>query len=208
RGEEGASPRPRAYPALDATVPDGLLDLGQPHEDRLRRAMIGREDIRRPAMRAIAVTKSRVLLVLAIIAAGFMVGGSTASAATVSINLCALPGTATLTGAVTVPMGGFGPPPPPGDASPAPASLPGPPLAVTLSATETTTVTFNVTNALPAGHTITFEIPGITFDAGPADVAPGGALIRTFTAPATPTAAGRPNSAGPHPSPTPRSPRR
>ena len=43
-------------------------------------------------MRAIAVTKSKVLLVFAIIAAGLMYGGSAASAATVSINLCALPG--------------------------------------------------------------------------------------------------------------------
>ena len=147
-------------------------------------------------MRAIAVTKSRVLLVLAIIAAGFMVGGSTASAATVSINLCALPGTATLTGAVSVPIWGFGIPTTAGDCSTAAASLPGPQLDVTLSATETTTVTFNVTNALPAGHSITFEIPGITFDAGAADVAPGGTLTRSFTAPASPSPPGAGNAAG------------
>jgi FtsP/CotA-like multicopper oxidase with cupredoxin domain len=158
--------------------------------------MIGREDTRRPAMRAIAVTKSRILLVLAIIAAGLMVGGSTASAATVSFNLCAVPGTATLTGAVTVPIWGFATTTTPGNCSAATASLPGPLLDVTLSATETTTVTFNVTNALPAGHTITFEIPGITFDAGPADVAPGGTLVRSFTAPASPSAAGAANAAG------------
>jgi FtsP/CotA-like multicopper oxidase with cupredoxin domain len=147
-------------------------------------------------MRAIAVTKSRILLVLAIIVAGLMYGGSAASAATVSINLCALSGTATLTGAVTVPIWGFGIPASPGDCSTATASLPGPQLAVTLSATDTTTVTFNVTNALPAGHTITFEIPGITFDAGPADVAPGATLSRSFTAPASPSAAGAANAAG------------
>ena len=76
-------------------------------------------------MRAIAVTKSRILLVLAVIAAGLMYGGSTASAATVSINLCAVPGTATLTGAVTVPIWGFGIPATPGDCSTATASLPG-----------------------------------------------------------------------------------
>lgn len=152
-------------------------------------------------MRAIAitksrVTKSRVLLVLAMIAAGLMFGGSAASAATVSINLCALPGTATLTGAATVPIWGFGIPTTPGDCSTATASLPGPQLDVTLSATETTTVTFNVTNALPAGHSITFEIPGITFDAGPADVDPGGTLSLSFTAPASPSAPGTANAAG------------
>ncbi len=147
-------------------------------------------------MRAIAVTKSRVLLVLAMIAAGLMYGGSAASAATVSIDLCALPGTATLTGAVTVPIWGFGIPSTPGDCSTATASLPGPLLDVTLSATETTTVTFNVTNALPAGHSITFEIPGITFDAGAADVDPGGTLTRSFSAPASPSEPGAANAAG------------
>ena len=98
-------------------------------------------------MRAIAATKTRILLVLAMIAAGLMWGTPAASAATVSINLCALPGTATLTGAVTVPIWGFGIPTTPGDCSTATASLPGPQLDVTLSATETTTVTFSVTNS-------------------------------------------------------------
>jgi FtsP/CotA-like multicopper oxidase with cupredoxin domain len=158
--------------------------------------MIGREDTRRPAMRAIAVTKSRVLLVLAMVAAGLVLGQSAASAASVSINLCALPGTATLTGAVTVPIWGFGIPTTPGDCSTATASLPAPQLDVTLSATETTTVTFNVTNALPAGHPITFEIPGITFDAGPADVDPGATLSRSFTAPPSPSAPAAANAAG------------
>jgi FtsP/CotA-like multicopper oxidase with cupredoxin domain len=158
--------------------------------------MIGSEDTRRPAMRAIAVTKSRVLLVLAMIAAGLMLGGSAASAATATIDLCALPGTATLTTGVTVPIWGFGVPSTPGDCSTATASLPGPQLELTLSATETTTVTFNVTNALPAGHSITFEIPGVTFNAGPADAAPGATLIRSFTAPASPSAPGAVNAAG------------
>jgi len=158
--------------------------------------MIGREDTSRPAMRAIAVTMSRALLVLAMITAGLMAGGSAASAASTTIDLCALPGTATLTGAVTVPIWGFGIPATPGDCSTATASLPGPQLDVTLSATETTTVTFNVTNALPAGHSITFEIPGITFDAGAADVGPGGTLSRSFTAPASPSAPGAANAAG------------
>jgi len=147
-------------------------------------------------MRAIAVTKSKVLLVLAIIGAGLMYGGSAASAATTTIDLCAVPGTATLTGTVTVPIWGFGIPTTPGDCNTATASLPGPQLDVTLSATETTTVTFNVINALPPGHSITFEIPGITFDAGPADVEPGGTLTRSFTAPVSPSASGAANAAG------------
>src|SRR4029450_953239 len=193
---QGAGPHPRAHTTVDGTVADGLLDLGQPHEDRLRRAMIGREESRRPAMHAIAVTKSRVLLVLAIVAAGLMLGGSTASAATVSIDLCAVPGNATLTGAVAVPIWGFGVPTTPGDCTTATASLPGPQLAVTLSATETTAVTFNVTNALPAGHSITFEIPGIAFAAGPTDAAPGATVTRSFTAPVSPSAPGAANAAG------------
>ena len=153
-------------------------------------------------MRVIAVTKSRVLLVLAMIAAALMYGGSAASAATVSINLCALPGTITLPGEPPPPttIWGFATTATPGDCSAATASLPGPQLDVTLSGTETTTVTFNVTNALPAGHSITFEIPGITFDAGAADVAPGGTLTRSFTAPASPPlsppAPGAPNGPG------------
>jgi FtsP/CotA-like multicopper oxidase with cupredoxin domain len=147
-------------------------------------------------MRAIAVTKGRVLLVLAMIAAGLMYGGSAASAATLSINLCALPGTITLPGAPPVTIWGFATTTTPGDCSTATASLPGPQLDVTLSNSETTTVTFNVTNALPAGHSITFEIPGITFDAGPADVDPGHTLTRSFTAPVSPSASGAANAAG------------
>ena len=153
-------------------------------------------------MRAIAVTKSRVLLVLAIIAAGLMWGGS-AAAATKTIELCAKPGTIQLPGVPTPPpttIWGFGIPTTPGDCSTATASLPGPQLDVTLSATEATTVTFHVINALPAGHSITFEIPGITFDAGAADVASGATLDRSFTAPASPPlsppAPGAPNGPG------------
>jgi len=147
-------------------------------------------------MRAIAPKPSRVLIVLAMVAAWVVLGGSAASAVPVSINLCAVPGTATLTGAVTVPIWGFGIPTTPGDCGTATAGLPGPLLAVTLSATETTAVTFTVTNALPAGHTISFEIPGIVFDPGPSDVAPGGTLVRSFTAPVSPSAPGAVNGAG------------
>ena len=79
-------------------------------------------------MRAIAVTKSRVLLVLAMIAAALMWGGS-AAAATKTIELCAKPGTIQLPGVPTPPpttIWGFGIPTTPGDCSTATASLPGP----------------------------------------------------------------------------------
>src|SRR5262245_11696991 len=165
RGAQGRGPHPRAHPAVDGNVACGVLDLGQPHEDRLRRAMIGREDTRRPAMRPIAVPKSRVLLVPAMIAAGVMYGGSAASAATQSFDLCAVPGNATLTGAVSVPIWGFAIPATPGDCTTATASLPGPQLELTLSATETTTVTCNATNDLPARHSIKLETPRVTLDA-------------------------------------------
>ena len=148
--------------------------------------------------RAIVKTRIPTLLAVLVVASGFAVmsGAGIAAAATQTIDLCAKPGTATLTGSFSVPIWGFGIPATPGDCSTAIASLPGPQLDVTLSATETTTVTFNVINALPAGHSITFEIPGITFDAGPADVGPGGTLSRSFTAPASPSAAGAANAAG------------
>jgi FtsP/CotA-like multicopper oxidase with cupredoxin domain len=148
--------------------------------------------------RARVKTRIPALLAVLVVASGFAMvfGAGSAAAATTTINLCALPGTATLTGAVTVPIWGFAVTATQGDCSTATASLPGPPLDVTLSATETTTVTFNVTNALPAGHSITFEIPGITFDAGPADIGPGGTLTRSFTAPASPSIPGADNAAG------------
>jgi FtsP/CotA-like multicopper oxidase with cupredoxin domain len=122
---------------------------------------------------------TRPLFVLVMIFAGVVAAGSTASAAAVTINLCAEPGTATLTGAVTVPIWGFHT----GACGSAAATLPGPQLVVN----EGDTVTVNITNGLPAGHTLTFEIPGITFDAGPTDVAAGasGAVSFTASAPGT-----------------------
>jgi FtsP/CotA-like multicopper oxidase with cupredoxin domain len=122
---------------------------------------------------------TRPLFVLVMIFAGVVAAGSTASAAPVTINLCAEPGTATLTGAVTVPIWGFHT----GACGSAAATLPGPQLVVN----EGDTVTVNITNGLPAGHTLTFEIPGITFDAGPTDVAAGasGAVSFTASAPGT-----------------------
>jgi FtsP/CotA-like multicopper oxidase with cupredoxin domain len=121
---------------------------------------------------------TRPLFVLVMIFAGVVTAGSTASAAPVTINLCAEPGTATLTGAVTVPIWGFAVAATPGACGATAASLPGPQLVVN----EGDTVTVNISNGLPAGHTLTFEIPGITLDAGPTDVAAGASGTVSFTA--------------------------
>ncbi len=121
---------------------------------------------------------TRALVVLVMVTAGLVVATSSASAAPVTINLCALPGTATLTGATTVPIWGFGIPSTPGDCGTATAILPGPVLDVN----ELDAVTVNITNALPLGHTLTFEIPGITFNPGPTDIAAGASGSVSFTA--------------------------
>jgi FtsP/CotA-like multicopper oxidase with cupredoxin domain len=132
------------------------------------------KEITMRALAARSMRKTRALLIVAVTAAAFTVANSSASAAPVTINLCAKPGTATLTGAVSVPIWGFGL----GSCATATASLPGPQLVVN----EGDTVTVNITNALPAGHTLTFEIPGVTFNAGATDVAAGSTGTVSFTA--------------------------
>jgi FtsP/CotA-like multicopper oxidase with cupredoxin domain len=117
---------------------------------------------------------SRAFLALVLAVGGLALTGSYGLAAPVSLELCALTGTATLTGAVTVPIWGFGIPSTPGDCSTATASLPGPVLSVN----EGDVVTITLDNALPAGHILEFEIPGMTFSAGPTD----GSVPITFTA--------------------------
>lgn len=113
----------------------------------------------------------RAALVLVLAAAGLGAGGSVASAAPVAISLCAVPGTSTPVGGVSIPIWGFAT----GCASP---GLPGPVLAVTVGEV----VALTITNALPSGHTVTFETPGIDFDPGPDSAPPGGSVTRTFTA--------------------------
>ena len=131
-------------------------------------------------MRAFAHTKARVLLAFVVALAGIGLASLNASAATVAINLCAVTGTATPTGSVTVPIWGFadGGPGSSPVCTPGTGTLPGPRLVVN----EGDVVTVNVTNALPAGHPLTFEIPGITFDPGPVAAASGATVTRTFTA--------------------------
>ena len=134
-------------------------------------------------MRALAFKKgARALIMFAVAVtvtmAGLVLTGSSASAAAVSINLCAVPGTATLPGSVSVPIWGFGVPATPGDCTAATASLPGPQLVVN----EGDIVTVNVTNALPGTRTLSFDIPGVSFNAGPATADAGSSVSRTFTA--------------------------
>jgi FtsP/CotA-like multicopper oxidase with cupredoxin domain len=124
-------------------------------------------------MRVIANKGVRAWVALVLGAAGLAVSTSPASAAPVSINLCANDGTATLTGSVTVPIWGFVLATP-GDCATATATLPGPVLDVNAG----DVVTITLTNELPSGHTLDLEIPGVSLDPGPTD---GSAPI-TFTA--------------------------
>ena len=129
-------------------------------------------------MRSLRLTKTRLVLVLVMVGAGLTLVGSAASAAPVTIELCAKAGTASLPGPTTVPIWGFGIPSTSGDCSTATAGLPGPVLDVNAG----DTVTIDVTNALPAGHPLSFEIPGVSFDPGPTDAAVGATVTVTFTA--------------------------
>jgi FtsP/CotA-like multicopper oxidase with cupredoxin domain len=130
----------------------------------------------------------RTLLVLATLAATVLVLGPASAPSqtpTRTFDLCAKAGTVALPGGATAPIWGFASKPEGvacSDASVTPA-LPGPELAATVGET----VTLNVTNALPAGHTISIEAPGVAFDAGPSDAAPGATVTRTFTAAAAGT---------------------
>ncbi len=134
-------------------------------------------------MHVIARKTAGTLGALALAMAGLVPTSSPALAAPVAIDLCALAGTATMPDAVSVAIWGFGVPGTPGDCTTATAGLPGPLLTVD----EGDVVTINITNSLPVGtvevpHTISFEIPGITFDPGPTDAAVGASVSVTFTA--------------------------
>jgi FtsP/CotA-like multicopper oxidase with cupredoxin domain len=125
-------------------------------------------------MRRLTAMHLRSVLVIALVASGLALFGSSATAAPVTIDLCAKDGTGTLPGGGSVPIWGFGIPSTPGDCSTATPSAPGPVLSVN----EGDTVTIHLVNALPAGHALQFEIPGVSFDAGPVD----GTADITFTA--------------------------
>jgi FtsP/CotA-like multicopper oxidase with cupredoxin domain len=122
----------------------------------------------------------RIPQVLALLTVAALAGGVTvASSANQTFDLCATTGTVALPGSSGVPIWGFVQKGTAADCSDVAgtATLPGPELRVD----EGDAVTLNVTNALP-GRTISVEIPGIGFDAGPTDAASGSTVSRTFTA--------------------------
>ena len=132
-------------------------------------------------MRGSTNRKTRSWLAWLLAAVGLaLIPAGQASAADVTIDLCAKAGTINLPGASGVPVWGFalkGAAPSCDDVSVV-ATLPGPELAVD----QGDNVTINVTNALPPGHTLSFEVPGVSFAAGPTDAAVGATVSRTFTA--------------------------
>jgi FtsP/CotA-like multicopper oxidase with cupredoxin domain len=127
----------------------------------------------------------RIAQVLALLAAGSVAAGVAVAQAPPApadppIDLCATTGTVTLPGSVVVNIWGFvqkGTQPDCSDVA-GTATLPGPVLHVNNG----DTVTLSVTNALPAGHDISVEVPGIDFASGPTDAAVGQTVSRTFTA--------------------------
>lgn len=121
---------------------------------------------------------SQVLALAA--AASLVIGVTTASPANQTISLCATTGTVSLPGHAPVPIWGFVTKGAAADCSDVAgtATLPGPELRFD----ENDVVTLSVTNALPAGHTISVEVPGLHFDSGPTDAAVGETVSRTFTA--------------------------
>ncbi len=125
-------------------------------------------------MREFAFKRTRTLLAIVMATAGLAVGGSAAVAANVTVDLCASNGQVTMPDAVTVNVWGF-----------VQTGSCGPNLVndtnfmgATITVNQGDVVTLNVTNALPAGHALEIEIPGITLNPGPVD---GSAPI-TFTA--------------------------
>jgi FtsP/CotA-like multicopper oxidase with cupredoxin domain len=124
---------------------------------------------------------TRIPLVLALCtAAALVVGVTTASSADVTINLCATTGTVDLPGSPGVPVWGFVQKGSAADCSDVrgTATLPAPVLRVQ----QGDNVTVNVTNDLPAGQTLSFEVPGLSFSPGDSDAAVGSTVTRMFTA--------------------------
>ena len=123
----------------------------------------------------------RVPQVLVLLTVASLAGGVTiASPANQTIDLCATTGTVALPGTPAVPVWGFVHKGAAADCSDVAgtATIPGPVLSVG----ENDVVTVRVTNALPSGHTISVEVPGLSFDPGPTDAAVGATVTRTFTA--------------------------
>lgn len=130
-------------------------------------------------------TKRRLPRILTILTAALVTviaaGGSGGQVISgTPIDLCATTGEVSVPGNLTpVPIWGFVQKGTADDCSDVAgtATLPNP----VLEAAEGDTVTINVTNALP-DRTISFEVPGLDFMAGPTDAATGETVSRTFAA--------------------------
>jgi FtsP/CotA-like multicopper oxidase with cupredoxin domain len=114
----------------------------------------------------------RILLALAVAAGGLLLSGLPAAAAPVTINLCASSGTLTMPDSTVVNVWGFVLNP--GTCAPGlvtAANFPGVVLEVNVG----DVVTINLSSALPAGHTASFELAGLP-------VTPLGSGVYQFTA--------------------------
>jgi FtsP/CotA-like multicopper oxidase with cupredoxin domain len=135
------------------------------------------EDTPRPA----APPPTRAVVAPAASSASVLPARAAAAAANdPTIDLCATTGSVALAGGASVPIWGFvnkGSNPDCSDVA-GTATLPGPVIDVQ----ENDIVNLNVTNALPPGHTISIEAPGISFDPGAPDVGVGGTVQLSFTA--------------------------
>jgi FtsP/CotA-like multicopper oxidase with cupredoxin domain len=113
---------------------------------------------------------------------GFAGAAPSAAAAAVDdplFELCATTGNVTLPNAGSVPIWGFVTKTSADCSAEAThATLPGPLLDIP----EGAPVTLSVTNALPAGHRLSLEAPGISFDPGPTEADVGDTVTVTFTA--------------------------
>ena len=123
----------------------------------------------------------RIIPLLAVVTLASLVAGvDRAAPANRTIDLCATTGSVTMPDHVAVTIWGFVPKGAAADCSDVAgtATLPNPVLRVD----KDDAVTLNVTNALPPGHTLSLDAPGIDFAPGPTDAARGDTVSRTFTA--------------------------
>jgi FtsP/CotA-like multicopper oxidase with cupredoxin domain len=116
----------------------------------------------RPAMRSLAHTKTKALVVLAALGVLGTIGSALpASAASVSVDLCATTGTATMPGAMSVPIWGFALKDAVNGCTGVTAQLPGPVIEANVGDVVTVTVD---SSGLPGGRSAPLELPGLAVD--------------------------------------------
>jgi FtsP/CotA-like multicopper oxidase with cupredoxin domain len=127
-------------------------------------------------MRALAKKTTRALLVLILGSMGFLLTGSPASGAVVTVDLCVATGTLALPGGASANIWGFGTANLGGDCVGVAPQVPGPVLSVA----QGDSVTVTVHNGL--AEAVSFSAPGLSIDQGVAPVAAGGVGSFTFVA--------------------------